>query len=182
MSEPTSRGRRRFLYAAGAAAVASFATPALAAFSGASFRSIALRNLHTGEHLNVEYWVNGRYVKDALGEINFHLRDFRTGDVHPIDPRLLDLLYVLHRQLRTREPYQVISGYRSPETNAMLHEESSGVALNSLHMQGMAVDIRVPGRPLKSLRAAAVRLRRGGVGYYPHSDFIHVDVGRVRYW
>jgi len=182
MTKPTDPGRRGFLLAAGAATLATIASPAFASVGRAHFRSVALDNLHTGEKLNVDYWVNGRYVMGALHRVNYNLRDFRTGSVHPIDPQLLDLLDALRRMLGTRAPFQVISGYRSPETNAMLREESNGVAANSLHVQGMAIDIRLPGRSLRSLHAAAVRLERGGVGYYPRSDFVHVDVGRVRYW
>ncbi len=110
------------------------------------------------------------------------LRDFRTGEAHVIDPGLLDLLHDLNSKLETGEAFKVISGYRSPQTNGMLHEHSSGVASKSLHMQGMAIDIRVPGRALTSLHDAALQLGRGGVGYYPNSDFVHVDVGRVRKW
>ncbi len=182
MTEPSNRGRRLFLCAGAAAAVTSFAAPALASLGHARFRSVALDNLHTGERLNVHYWVNGRYVRGALHQVNYNLRDFRTGHVHAIDPQLLDLLDALRRLLGTQAPFQVISGYRSPETNALLHEESNGVAVNSLHMQGKAIDIRLPGRSLHSLHRAAMRLRRGGVGYYPSSDFVHVDVGRIRHW
>ena len=183
MTVPADPGRRKFLVA-GAAAVATgmAASPAFAIVGRKPFRSVALDNLHTGEKLRVDYWVNGRYLRGALHRVNYNLRDFRTGAVHVIDPQLLDLLDSLRRLMRTREPFQVVSGYRSPETNAMLREESSAVAVNSLHMQGMAIDIRMPGRSLHYLHAAAVHLRAGGVGYYPHSGFIHVDVGRVRYW
>ena len=182
MGIPADPGRRRFLLGGAAAAFASIASPAMAALNRKQFRSLALDNLHTGEKIKVDYWVDGRYVRGALHRVNFNLRDFRTGAVHPIDPQLLDLLHALQRMLGTRAAFQVISGYRSPETNAMLREESSGVAANSLHVQGMAIDVRLPGRSLRSLHAAAVRLERGGVGYYPRSDFVHLDVGRVRYW
>src|SRR6185437_3289416 len=128
------------------------------------------------------YWEDGRYVPEAMRHINWLLRDFRADLVHPIDPHLLDLLADLHGRLQTREPFQVISGYRSPQTNAMLASLGDGVAQNSLHLDGKAIDIRVPGRHLRYVRAAALSLRRGGVGYYPHSDFVHVDTGRVRTW
>ncbi len=174
-------GRRKFLVGAGAALLAP-ASPALAALG--SSRSVALDNLHTGEKLLIEYWQQGRYVQDALAQVNHVLRDFRSGDVHPIDPRLLDLLALLRQNLETSVPFGVISGYRSPATNARLRGENahSGVATKSLHMQGMAIDIRVPGRRLASLRDTALALKAGGVGYYPASDFVHVDVGRVRRW
>lgn len=174
--------RRRFLGIAGAALFAGVALPAEAAPLLKRPRALAFDNLHTGERLSTVYWENGRYLPEAIGHINWLLRDFRTDQIHPMDPALLDLLAALHLRLDTRKPFAVISGYRSPETNAMLASLSDGVAQNSLHMQGMAIDIRVPGRHLRHVRAAALSLRRGGVGYYPHSDFVHVDTGRVRTW
>src|SRR5579883_2538876 len=179
MTDLRAGTRRRFLTTAGAALLTTLATPAIASLPRRHARSLALDNLHTGETLRVDYWVNGRYQPDALGAVDHVLRDFRTGEVHRIDPALLDLLDALKRRLGTRAPYQVISGYRSPQTNAMLREMSGGVAANSLHIQGMAIDIRVPGRALSHVHHAAVSLRSGGVGYYPHSGFVHVDVGRV---
>ena len=122
------------------------------------------------------------YPNGALRQIDWILRDFRTGEARPIDPRLLDLLWRLRTALDTTEPYEVISGYRSPRTNAMLRRQGRGVSRISLHMQASAIDVRVPGRSLIAVREAALALRLGGVGYYPTSDFVHVDVGRVRYW
>ena len=119
-------------------------------------------------------------IPDALSKVNTVLRDFRTGDVHVIDPKLLDLLFKLRTGLGSQEPFQVISGYRSPQTNARLHEQSNGVATHSLHMKGMAIDIRLGSRSLSDLHMAALSLKGGGVGYYPQSDFVHVDVGPVR--
>jgi uncharacterized protein YcbK (DUF882 family) len=145
-------------------------------------RKVALHNLHTGESLQAIYWDEGRYVPDALAAVDKVLRDFRTGDQHPMDPGLLDLLNTLHGKVESRGPFQVISGYRSPRTNAMLHEHSDGVASKSLHMQGMAMDIRVEGVALDHLHKAALDIGGGGVGYYPTSNFVHVDVGRVRRW
>ena len=145
-------------------------------------RRVAFHNLHTGESLDALYFDKGAYVPDALRAVNKVLRDFRTGDVHPIDPALLDLLASLSGRLGTRASYQVISGYRSPKTNAMLHKASNGVATRSLHMQGMAIDIRVQGVDLGRLHKAALAEGRGGVGYYPSSNFVHVDVGPVRQW
>jgi uncharacterized protein YcbK (DUF882 family) len=182
MADGEGMGRRRFLGAAGAALLTGMAFPAEAARRLLRPRSLAFQHLHTGEKLNAVYWADGRYLPDAMRHIDWLLRDFRTDEVHPIDPQLLDLLSDLHGRLQTREPFQVISGYRSPQTNAMLASLSDGVAQNSLHLEGKAIDIRVPGRRLRNLRAAALSLRRGGVGYYPHSDFIHVDTGRVRTW
>ncbi len=177
-------GRRQFLVAAAAAVSmsAGFAAPAAAAPRMPQRRSLDLGHLHTGEKLDIVYWADGRYQPGALRRINWLLRDFRTDEVHPIDPRLLDLVAALHQHLQMREPFLVVSAYRSPATNAMLASMSEGVATNSLHMQGRAIDIRIPGRSLKAARRAAIALRGGGVGSYPHSNFIHVDVGAVRRW
>ena len=164
------------------AVLAAPAVAGAAVLDGPSSREIALHNLHTGESLKAVFWDEGRYVPDALDAVNHVLRDFRTGDVHPIDPDLLKLLDRLSARVETGAPFQVISGYRSPRTNAMLHERSSGVANKSLHMQGMAIDIRLADVELANLRRAALSLQGGGVGYYPSSNFVHVDVGRVRQW
>lgn len=171
--------RRHFLAGAGVSLI--LPQPALAS---TGVRSLTFDNIHTGEKLRVDYWQDGQYLPDALGEVNHVLRDYRTGDVHPIAPGLLDLLVAVRRNLETVEPVSVISGYRSPLTNAMLRgeHEHSGVATKSLHMQGMAIDIRIAGRELNAVHNAALTLRGGGVGYYPKSDFVHVDVGRVRTW
>ena len=174
--------RRHFLAGAGATILSAPYFPALASLG--DVRSLALENLHTGERLTTEYWAQGQYIPDALAQVDHVLRDFRSGEVHAIAPNLLDLLAVLRVRLETAAPFSVISGFRSPATNAMLRgeHEHSGVATKSLHMQGMAIDIRVPGRPLTGLRDIALAARVGGVGYYPASDFVHVDVGRVRRW
>lgn len=174
--------RRALLGAAVAGTAFGLAAPAMAALTEGRARRLAFYNLHTGEKLSATYWADGGYVPDELGAINHLLRDFRTGDVHTIDPKLLDLLFALDSRLGSSQPFHVISGYRSPKTNAMLHARSSGVASGSLHMVGKAIDIRVPGRSLAQLHDAALALRRGGVGYYPKSDFVHVDTGRVRRW
>ena len=168
-----------------ALASAAFATPlagVTSALADTAPRRLAVHNLHTGESLDAVYWEQGAYVPDALSAVNHVLRDFRTGDVHPIDPRLLDTLARLGARLEAKQPFSVISGYRSPRTNAMLHRESGGVATHSLHMQGMAIDIRLAGLELSQLHEAALGMRAGGVGYYPGSDFVHVDVGPVRRW
>jgi len=145
-------------------------------------RSVALHNLHTGESLNAIYWDDGGYVPDALAAVNRVLRDFRTGDEHPMDPRLLDLLTAVHGKVGAKSPFQVISGYRSPKTNAMLRRGSNGVAEHSQHVQGKAIDVRIENVDLRNLRAAALDVGAGGVGYYPVSNFVHVDTGRVRQW
>lgn len=172
--------RRQFLMSCGAAMLAS--TPAMAEIANSNSRTLAFDNLHTGEKLAVEYWAKGAYVDGALQEINYVLRDFRTTEVLPIDRKLLDLLYSLHSVVESNDSFAVISGYRSPATNAALHAASSAVAVHSLHMEGMAIDIRLPDKELPQLRAAALALRSGGVGYYPKSNFVHVDTGRVRQW
>ena len=144
-------------------------------------RSIVLKNLHTEEALEAVYWDRGKYVPDALEAVNKVLRDYRTGDVHPIDPRLLDVLADLRSAVGSKAPFQVISGYRSPQTNAMLRERSAEVAQHSLHMDGMAIDLFLDDVELDRLHAAALDLSRGGVGYYP-AKFVHLDVGPVRHW
>ena len=145
-------------------------------------RRLAFANLHTGENLDVAYWENGTYLPDALQAVNHVLRDHRNNEVHEIHPQLLDLLTALSQRLEATPKFEVISGYRSPATNAMLHAESSEVAVASLHTQGEAIDIRMSGLSLGYLHDAALELDMGGVGYYPWSDFVHVDIGRVRRW
>jgi len=145
-------------------------------------RKLSFYNTHTGENIKAVYCEQGSYVPQALTDINHILRDFRTGEVKDIDTDLLDLLFTLQQNLESTEPFHVISGYRSPETNLRLNVASKGVARNSLHIHGKAIDIRLPGYDLKTLQRVAIELRRGGVGYYPSSDFVHVDVGRIRYW
>ncbi len=175
--------RRRVLQMAAVSVLGSFAAPlAQAARHPPGERAIAFQNLHTGESLSTVYWADGRYLPEAMQRIDWLLRDFRVDQAHPIDPRLLDTLAGLRHRLYTQEPLQVISGYRSPSTNEMLARMSGEVAHHSLHTQGMAVDIRVPGRRLSGVRTAAMGLRRGGVGYYPRSNFVHIDVGPVRHW
>lgn len=172
--------RRRLLQAglslAGTAAVGSRAVAA----DGA--RTIAFTNLHTGESLKATYWEAGAYVPDALAALNRILRDYRTGEVHAIEPRLFDLITGLRTRLESNAVVQVISGYRSPATNAALHARSEGVASHSLHMLGLATDLRIAGVDLTRIRDAALSLKGGGVGFYPQSQFVHVDVGRVRTW
>lgn len=151
-------------------------------YSALSEKSLYLHHVYTGESLRTVYWKEGRYIPQALTEINYLFRDTRTGKVMAINTELLDLLCELGKNTKSREPFYIVSGYRTPRSNAYLRKTTKGVARNSLHMYGKAVDIRLPGYRLESLRYAAMELRRGGVGYYPHSHFIHVDVGSVRYW
>lgn len=178
----TDVSRRAFLGCGIAAAAIFTAGPAWAAIAKQPVRTLGFHNTHTGESLKTIYWEQGVYIPEALDEINVVLRDHRTGDVHPIDPKLLDLLTHLQQSADSAGAFEVISGYRSPKTNAALASNGNGVAKKSLHMQGMAIDIRLPGKRLNDLRAAALSLKAGGVGYYPRSDFIHVDTGRVRSW
>src|SRR6185295_9737761 len=148
-------------------------------------RVLSFFNTHTGERLKTTYCTGGSYQPDALRDLNYILRDFRANEIKPIDPRLFDLLTELGGTLETDQPFHIISGYRSPHTNAMLRERGgavTGVASHSLHMVGQAIDIRVPGVQLPNLRNAARSLKIGGVGFYPDLNFVHVDVGRVRYW
>ncbi len=145
-------------------------------------RRVAFRNLHTDERIDAVYWDKGAYVPDALQAVNTVLRDFRTGEVHPIAPNLLDVLVDLQSKIGSRAAFQVVSGYRSAKTNAMLREKSAEVAQRSLHMDGMAIDLYLDDVALDRLHLAAMDLSRGGVGYYPSSSFVHVDVGPVRHW
>lgn len=145
-------------------------------------RRLGFLNLHTGEKADLPYWIQGEYVPDSLAEINRVLRDHRTDQVAAIDTQLLDLLHRVHSTVGADKPFQVISGYRSPASNQMLASHSSGVAKRSLHMQGKAIDIRIPGIALADVRRAGLMLKGGGVGYYPGSNFVHLDVGRVRSW
>lgn len=145
-------------------------------------RRLGFHHTHTGESLDIVYCENGAYVPGALAEIDHLLRDFRTGDVHRIDPRLLDILHEVRSATGGRRGFEIISGYRSPVTNRMLRQASGGVADRSLHLQGQAIDLRLPGVATGRLRKAGLALRAGGVGYYPESDFVHLDTGRVRAW
>jgi len=180
---PTNR-RHLLKLGAGLAASAAASTLVSPAIAGAlpSQRRLALHSLHTNESLEAVYWRNGRYVPGELSAVNHVLRDYRSGDVHPMDPRLLDLLNDVALRVQTRGPFHVISGYRSLKTNAMLHARSNGVASKSLHMQGLAIDIRLPDVDLARLHQTALSLGRGGVGYYPADNFVHMDVGPVRQW
>jgi len=138
---------------------------------------------HTGEKLDLVYRFGDTYVHEALAELDYFLRDYRNGEVRHYDPRVFDLLYeLLNAAGRPDAWINVVCGYRNPQTNAYLRGQGHGVAKHSLHMQAMAIDIRLPGTSTAKLRDLALALHEGGVGYYAHSDFIHVDVGRVRRW
>ncbi|QGU32568.1 YcbK family protein [Thermochromatium tepidum] len=146
-------------------------------------RVLSFRHLHTDDLIEVTYRIGDTYQRSALQRLNYFLRDFRTGEVAPIDPRLFDILYDLKLSLGDPDArFDLISAYRSPSSNAQLRKTSGGVARNSLHMRGQAVDVRLPDLSTRLLRDAAVALERGGVGYYRRSDFVHLDTGEVRTW
>jgi uncharacterized protein YcbK (DUF882 family) len=174
--------RRRFFQTVLGTSAALVVPSLWASVHRAPERSLALRNLHTGETLKTTFWADGHYLQDELKAINTVLRDHRSGEVSRMDPHLMDVLYLLQQSVGIAGPFHIISGYRSPATNEKLRNNSNGVAKRSLHMQGKAVDIRLPGCKLNRLRNAALELKAGGVGYYAKSDFIHVDTGRVRRW
>ena len=191
---PLSRSRRRLLIAAGLSCLPAslrFAGEAFAALptlpaagnaDPATARALAFAHTHTGETLRVTFAHGDVYVPSALAQLGHLLRDFRNGAEHPIDPALFDQLHALAAVTGAKAPFQVISGYRSPATNALLRKATGGVASQSLHLAGQAIDIRLPDVPLADLRDAALSLKAGGVGYYAASDFVHVDTGRVRRW
>jgi uncharacterized protein YcbK (DUF882 family) len=172
--------RRRFLGGVCAFSITAFLGRDARAAS--TPRRLSFVNTHTDERLAATYWADGRYEPAALREIDRILRDVRRDVVRPIDRDLLDILYTLQARLGSEAPFHVISAYRTPETNRMLRERSGRVASHSLHCDARAIDVRLPGTPLRSLHRAAVGLQRGGVGYYAASDFVHVDTGRVRSW
>jgi uncharacterized protein YcbK (DUF882 family) len=173
--------RRRFLYATGAV-VATLLPFGAACARSAERRSLSFVHTHTGESLSVAYFREGAYDSLALQRVDQLLRDFRTEEVHPIDPSLLDILFDLQTLASHERPFEVISGYRSPQTNAALRRRSHGVAEHSLHLQGRAIDVRLPGFATRRLRELALGMQRGGVGFYPESDFVHLDNGPVRLW
>ncbi|HKQ10325.1 MAG TPA: DUF882 domain-containing protein [Rhizomicrobium sp.] len=180
--------RRSVLCSGGAAILSSAASRAIAAPAVIGLKDTGARTLsfdcyNTGEYIKATtYWAEGKYIPGALAEINYALRDYRSGEVYPIAPKVLDLLHRIGRKLNTDCHFELYSGYRSPKTNAMLRRGDAGVAAHSLHMDGEAVDITLPGRSLDQLHHIALAMQAGGVGYYPDANFLHVDVGRVRQW
>lgn len=174
--------RRQFLTHSGLLAAGLCLPAAARAALAAPAKSLSFYNTHTGEAARSVFWADGEYLPDGLAEINKVLRDHRSGEIAAIDPRLLTLLDQLTSITKPGGTLHVISGYRSPHTNQLLAEQSGGVAKRSLHMDGKAIDVRIPGLPLTQLRDCALALRGGGVGYYAQSQFVHLDTGRVRSW
>lgn len=155
---------------------------ATSAAASAATRSIAFVHTHTGESISVDYKRDGAYLPEGVLALNRFLRDHRNGESHDMDPALFDILYEIRLRAKSDGPFHLISGYRSPETNAVLRRTTSGVAQKSMHMLGRAIDVRLPGVDTQLLRNIALALREGGVGYYERSNFIHADTGRVRHW
>lgn len=145
-------------------------------------RSLHMYNTHTGESLKSVFWAEGKFVPEAMNDINKLLRDHRNNQVAQIDPKLLFLLDQVSTQVGANSVVHIISGYRSPESNKLLHENTNGVAKHSMHLEGKAIDVRIPGRDLAMLHKAALHAGGGGVGYYPESQFVHMDTGRLRHW
>jgi uncharacterized protein YcbK (DUF882 family) len=185
-SPPTHGISRRRLLRPGllAAVVPCISRPALALEHPAQQRerSLDFYNVHTGESLTTVYWIKGTYVPGALWDINYILRDHYSDQVKPIDPQLLDLLYMLNRLVGLRDAFHIVSAYRSPATNAMLRLSHAGVAEHSIHVEGKAVDVRFFARDLVPVHHLATALQWGGVGYYPRASFVHLDTGPVRSW
>ncbi len=174
--------RRRFIAIAAPAVVCATSLSGVARAATPADRRLKLYSIHTGEKLTTVYFAEGQYQQAGLAEVNHILRDWRTDEVHGMDHGLLDFLHDLHGRMDSSEAFHIISGYRSPKTNSKLASKSNGVAKKSLHMRGMAADVALPKRDLKLLRETALGMKRGGVGFYPKSGFIHVDTGRVRFW
>jgi len=171
--------RRYFL----GAALSAACTPAFARKVTERPRTLSFYHMHTEDRINVTYRIGDRYQRSALQKLNHFFRDFRTGETIAMDPQLFDLLYDVKTRLGDRDArFDVLSAYRSPSTNQMLRRTSSGVAKNSLHLKGQAIDIRFPDLPIRYVRDAAIELNRGGVGYYSRSDFVHLDTGEARHW
>ena len=177
--------RRALLGAFAATTVAAAPTFSKAAGflrGGGDIRRIRMYSGRTGERIDMIYWIEGKYIKDAVKEVNYFMRDWRTDDVKNMDLRTIDIMAAAHNLLDASEPYMLLSGYRSPKTNAMLRSRSRGVAKNSLHMKGQAADLRLSSRSTSQLARAAIACRGGGVGKYSGSNFVHMDCGVVRNW
>jgi len=180
-NSPFLTNRRTFLKM-GASAALTLLPCSVMAVESSEHRILSFYNIHTGESLCTCYRSHGKLIQRAVGRISTIMRDHRTGEIKPVDPNLLDLLHRIVIKTNTSEPISIISGYRSPKTNAALRRITRGVAKNSLHMKGRAIDIRIPGYRTEEIRELAIGLHSGGVGYYPASDFVHLDTGPVKVW
>lgn len=149
---------------------------------GGDIRRLRMYSGRTGESLDTIYWIDGEYIAEAVREVSLFMRDWRNGEAVNIDTRAIDIMAAAHNLLDVNSPYMLLSGYRSPSTNAMLRSQSSGVARNSLHMRGQAADLRLEGRSVRQIAAAAAACLAGGVGRYSGSNFVHMDCGDVRHW
>ena len=169
------------------AATAVTAAPTISGAAGllrgaGDIRRIQMYSGRTGERIDTIYWIDGEYIGEALREISVFMRDWRNGQAVAIDTRTVDIIAATHNLLEVSEPYQLLSGYRSPQTNAMLRSQSSGVARNSLHLRGQAADLHLSTRSVNQIARAAVACQAGGVGRYSGSGFVHMDCGDVRTW
>ncbi len=182
MIETISMERRLFLGASLSGLLTLSPSGVAKTQTQAQERSLSLYNQHTGETLYSVFWYQGSYQRDSLKEIEHLCRDHRSNTTHPVDTRLLELLYLLTVKLQNAKPIEIISAYRSQKTNHALRKRSRGVAKNSYHTRGQAVDIKVPNCSSQRLYRTAKALQAGGVGYYPRSGFIHIDTGPVRHW
>lgn len=174
--------RRQFLSVAALTAGALILDLPAISWAVSTPRDLSFYHTHTGEKLDITYGGPKNYDRKALKEINHFLRDFRTDEVHPIDPQLLDILSAIRETFGGEKTFEVISGYRSPKTNQQLRAKSSKVAKRSLHMEGKAIDIRMPGIQTKKIQKCAIYMQCGGVGFYDKSNFVHLDTGWVRRW
>lgn len=181
---PEGRLTRRgalWLLAGGVATALTLPAPAIAKGAG-NFRRIRLMSNRLGERVDTVYWIDGHYIPEALSEVDRLMRDWRLDQVKKVDRKVVDVMAAAHRKLDTATPFEVISGYRSAQTNAMLREASRGVARNSYHVRAMAADLRLPGRNISQIARAAESLGAGGVGRYSRSNFVHMDSGPLRTW
>jgi uncharacterized protein YcbK (DUF882 family) len=178
----TRRGVLSAFAATAVAAAPTFSNAAGFIRGGGDVRRLKMYSGRTGERLDTVYWIDGNYIAEAIREINLFMRDWRTGTAIQMDTRTVDIMTAAHRLMEANEPYMLLSGYRSPETNAMLRSRSSGVARRSLHMVGQAADLRIEGRSTGQISRAAQACRAGGVGRYSGSNFVHMDCGPVRSW
>ena len=185
IAQPSVISRRQFLKTVAYGSLMAMGSTNIVHAAYTTFtahKTLNLEHHHTGEKLSVTYFENGRYIRPALREISYLLRDYHNSEIYPIDPSLLDQLHDVKLLLGVKKPFQIVSAYRSPETNANLRRHSRGVAKHSLHMEGKAIDIRIDGVGSSYIRNAALALHKGGVGYYPRSNFVHIDTGDVRTW